>query len=34
LCDAVSFEVMRRERITSALATDRHFAVAGFDIVG
>jgi predicted nucleic acid-binding protein len=33
LCDAVSFEVMRRERITSALATDRHFAVAGFEIL-
>jgi predicted nucleic acid-binding protein len=34
LCDAVSFEVMRRERITSALATDRHFAIAGFEILG
>lgn len=33
LCDAVSFEVMRRERITSALATDRHFAIAGFEIL-
>lgn len=32
LCDAVSFEVMRRERITKALAFDRHFAAAGFDI--
>ena len=34
LCDAVSFEVMRRERITRALATDRHFAIAGFEILG
>jgi len=33
LCDAVSFEVMRRERIDRALSLDRHFAVAGFDIV-
>ncbi|HEX6048365.1 MAG TPA: hypothetical protein VFZ21_03830 [Gemmatimonadaceae bacterium] len=30
LCDAVSFEVMRRERITTALALDRHFATAGY----
>lgn len=33
LCDAVSFEVMRRERLTTALAFDRHFAAAGFEIV-
>jgi len=33
LCDAVSFEVMRRERLTRALAFDRHFAVAGFEIL-
>ncbi len=33
LCDAVSFEVMRRERITHALAVDRHFTVAGFEIL-
>jgi predicted nucleic acid-binding protein len=31
LCDAVSFEVMRRERLTYALAFDDHFDVAGFD---
>jgi predicted nucleic acid-binding protein len=30
LCDAISFEVMRRERITQALTYDRHFSVAGF----
>ena len=30
LCDAVSFEVMRRERITTALALDRHFVTAGY----
>ena len=34
LCDAVSFEVMRRERITHALTIDRHFAIAGFEILG
>ena len=33
LCDAVSFEVMQRERITSALSIDRHFVTAGFEIV-
>jgi predicted nucleic acid-binding protein len=33
LCDAVSFEVMRRERIRRVLTRDRHFATAGFEIV-
>lgn len=33
LCDAVSFEVMRRERVTYALAFDRHFEVAGFQLL-
>ena len=33
LCDAVSFEVMRREGITRALSIDRHFVAAGFEIV-
>ena len=33
LCDAVSFEVMRRERLTTALALDRHFATAGYGIL-
>jgi predicted nucleic acid-binding protein len=33
LCDAVSFEVMTRERITRALAIDQRFAVAGFEII-
>lgn len=33
LADAVSFEVMRRERITRALTFDRHFVDAGFEIV-
>jgi predicted nucleic acid-binding protein len=33
LCDAVSFEVMRREKISKALAYDRHFASAGYQIL-
>jgi predicted nucleic acid-binding protein len=33
LCDAVSFEVMRREGLTHALAFDRHFEVAGFQLL-
>jgi predicted nucleic acid-binding protein len=34
LTDAVSFEVMRRERITQALTFDRHFRDAGYEILG
>ena len=34
LTDAVSFEVMRRERIGRALTFDRHFKDAGFAILG
>jgi predicted nucleic acid-binding protein len=34
LCDAVSFEVMQRRQIHRVLAIDRHFAVAGFEVVG
>ncbi|MEX0692453.1 MAG: PIN domain-containing protein [Gemmatimonadales bacterium] len=30
LTDAVSFEVMRRERVTEAFTFDRHFEVAGY----
>lgn len=33
LCDAVSFEVMKREGIMRALSVDRHFITAGFEIV-
>ena len=33
-CDAVSFEVMKREGITRALSVDRRFATAGFEIIG
>ena len=33
LADAVSFEVMRRERITRVLTFDRHFAAAGYEIL-
>jgi predicted nucleic acid-binding protein len=33
LCDAVSFEVMRRQRIRRVLTLDRHFEVAGFERV-
>jgi predicted nucleic acid-binding protein len=34
LCDAVSFEVMDRRRIRRALALDRHFVTAGFEVTG
>jgi predicted nucleic acid-binding protein len=33
LADAVSFEVMRDQRIKQALALDEHFAMAGFTIL-
>lgn len=33
LIDAISFETMRREKITDAFSFDRHFLVAGFDLV-
>ena len=33
LIDAVSFEVMRRTRVTHAFAFDRHFAIAGFTLL-
>jgi predicted nucleic acid-binding protein len=33
LCDAVSFEVMRRERLEHALTFNRHFTVAGYEIL-
>lgn len=33
LTDAVSFEVMRRRKLRRALALDRHFMVAGFEIL-
>ena len=33
LCDAVSFEVMRTRKLTTALALDHHFRVAGFATV-
>jgi len=31
--DAVSFEVMRRERLTHAFAFDKHFVTAGFKLL-
>jgi hypothetical protein len=34
LADAVSFEVMKREVVTRAFAFDRHFEVAGFELLG
>jgi predicted nucleic acid-binding protein len=34
VCDAVSFEVMRREKLTTAFAFDRHFVTAGFALLG
>jgi predicted nucleic acid-binding protein len=33
LADAVSFELMRRERLTQAFAFDQHFVTAGFEIL-
>jgi uncharacterized protein len=33
LADAVSFEVMRRERLVQALTFDRHFADAGYELL-
>jgi predicted nucleic acid-binding protein len=33
LTDAVSFEVMRRERVTHAFAFDRHFVTAGYELL-
>lgn len=33
LTDAVSFEVMRRRKLRRALALDRHFAVAGYEML-
>jgi len=34
LADAVSFEIMTRERLTHVFAFDRHFEVAGFRLLG
>lgn len=31
--DAVSFGVVRTKKVTAAFTFDRHFAVAGFEIV-
>lgn len=33
LCDAVSFEIMKREGITRALSVHRHFLTAGFEAI-
>ena len=33
LCDAVSFEAMKREGLTRALAIDHHFTLAGYEII-
>jgi predicted nucleic acid-binding protein len=33
LADAVSFELMRRERLTHAFAFDQHFVTAGFELL-
>ena len=33
LTDAVSFELMSREKVTHAFAYDRHFEMAGFEIL-
>ena len=34
LTDAVSFELMQREGLTQAFAFDRHYVVAGFQLLG
>jgi predicted nucleic acid-binding protein len=34
LTDAVTFELMRRERIANAFAFDQHFVVAGYSLLG
>lgn len=33
LTDAVTFELMRREKLDAAFAYDQHFVTAGFDIL-
>lgn len=33
LTDAVTFELMRRERITTAFAYDKHFVTAGYHLL-
>lgn len=33
LTDAMSFELMRRERVKQAFAFDRHFEIAGFELL-
>jgi predicted nucleic acid-binding protein len=33
LIDAVSFEVMRRNKLTHAFTCDRHFVIAGFELL-
>lgn len=33
LCDAVSFEIMKREGIVRALSVDKHFLAAGFEVI-
>jgi predicted nucleic acid-binding protein len=33
LADAVSFELMRRERLTQAFASDQHYVTAGFELL-
>ena len=34
LTDGISFEVMRRARVTHAFAFDHHFEIAGFTLIG
>jgi predicted nucleic acid-binding protein len=33
LTDAVSFEIMKREKLTHAFGFDRHFEIAGFNLL-
>jgi predicted nucleic acid-binding protein len=33
MTDAISFETMRRQRVSHAFAFDRHFELAGFKLI-
>jgi predicted nucleic acid-binding protein len=33
MTDAVSFEIMKREKVTQAFGFDQHFELAGFNLL-